>query len=154
MHPQTKKIPTLLGLLLLVVAIGAGVLLTQYRQFFNIGASETEKPQEVRITNVSSTSFTVSWTTKIATAGFLAFGEGKTLNYTAPQNKFISPLSLVHSVDAQGLKPDTSYYFNVGVNKDTYGNKNGDYSVKTSKKFVGKNLNEFAKIIARIHTPL
>ncbi|MDO8452345.1 MAG: fibronectin type III domain-containing protein [bacterium] len=138
MHPQTKKIPTLLGLLLLVVGIGAGVILTQYRQFFNIGATGTAKPQEVRITNVSSTTFTISWTTKIASFGFLAYGEGKTLNYTASQNKLIGPLSLVHSVDVDDLKPDTTYYFKVGVNKDTYGNKTGDYSVKTSKKFVGR----------------
>jgi hypothetical protein len=131
MKPRQFKIPTLLGMFsIVVVGIILGVLLVYSKQIFNLLIPADEKPGQVRITNVGPTSFTASWVTLRETEGFIQYGSGNSLDTRQGQDEQISSPSLVHSVSVEGLKPETSYNFQVGSGKGAF----GKYSVQTSRE--------------------
>ena len=57
-----RRIPTLFALAILVIGIVATSFLTSRSTQFTGFASLDEKPQNVRISNISDTSFTISYT--------------------------------------------------------------------------------------------
>ena len=113
MNLLTRKIPTILGLLLFVVVIFGYILYSQSN------TSETNPeivPKKVRITNVSDNKFTVSWITGIATIGTVEYGPvgeklttvGKDERDTATANKYRT-----HHVTIEKLQPTTQYAFRI-----------------------------------------
>ena len=58
------KIPTVAGLLLLAVAVLATSYLVNTGVIFFGHAAPTDNPENVRITNISDTAFTVTYTTE------------------------------------------------------------------------------------------
>ena len=67
-------IPTILGILFLVVGVVTGVVLLSSRQIFRIGASSDAAPKDVRVSNIDDTGFTVSWVTDKEVAGYVLWG--------------------------------------------------------------------------------
>lgn len=136
MKPKPAKIPTILGLLtIIVVGVILGVLMVYSKQIYNFLIPVNDKPTQVRITNVTKDSFTVSWVTKQPTNGFLTYGKGKTLDQTVLQTSEISTPSYVHSVQVENLKPETSYNFQIGVELPSKWKREfGKYSVETTKE--------------------
>src|SRR5687768_14362541 len=122
MKPRPFKIPTLLGMFSIIcVGILIGFFLLYSKQILNLFVPEEEKPRQVRITNVTSNSFTVSWLTGQETEGLLKYGSGKTLDNAALQVSEIPSPSFVHSVQVGDLKPETTYNFQVGRDGATFG---------------------------------
>lgn len=126
------KIPTLLGVLILVIGIVAGVFLVQSDKIFKTNASPDIVPQQVRITNISEKSFSVSWITDKNTQGFLSFGESSSLGNSTQQQENTPAGTLVHQVNVDGLKAQTTYYFKVGSGKDLFDNNGQLYQAKTA----------------------
>ena len=77
-----KRIPTILGLAILVIGVVAGVaLVDQGTGGFLPRANEEAVPQQVRITNITDTTFTVSFVTQANSLGLLEYGvQAKKLN--------------------------------------------------------------------------
>lgn len=123
------KLPTILGLVLLIVGVAAGVVLVQTRQVFKIAASPQETPREVKITDIKDRSFVVSWITEKETTGFVSYGTGKSLGNVINQKS--GQVSLVHYVSLENLKPETTYFFKIGSGKNTFGKNSQPYEVKT-----------------------
>lgn len=78
---KKSKIPTILAIVILLAGTFAGVFYLNFRQVFKIGASTSAQPKDVRISNISDNSATISWTTDSQTSDFLSWGvtEGKHL---------------------------------------------------------------------------
>src|SRR3972149_179756 len=70
--------PTALGLLILLVAAGVGLFLVQTRTGVETGAEADLTPSQVRITNVTDTSFSASWTTGKEVFGSIKYGGATT----------------------------------------------------------------------------
>ncbi len=121
-------IPTLLGVVFLVLGIAAGVFVVQSRQIFRSRASDPPKPRNVTITNVSDSSFTVSWITDEESTGFVAWGESEREFNSKTET---SLASLVQSVDIRDLNPQSTYYFQVFVNDKPYLNDSVPWKVNT-----------------------
>jgi hypothetical protein len=120
---KRNKIPTILGIIILLAGTFAGVFFLQINQVFKIGASPTVTPKDVRISNTSDTSTTISWTTEGKTADFVSYGNtqsvGNIENESQNNEKFIN-----HSVTLSGLKAATNYYYKInseGTNFDNNG---------------------------------
>ncbi len=64
------KIPTIIGLLLIFALVGSIIALERIFRSPS-GAAGSQEPTNVHITNVSDSSFTVSWLTDVATSGTL-----------------------------------------------------------------------------------
>src|SRR3989304_5866495 len=74
---RKSKIPTIIGIFILVFGLAAGVLLVRNQNFFRLGASAEFAPKDVRISNITDSSATVSWITDRETSGFVKWGEGQ-----------------------------------------------------------------------------
>lgn len=128
--------PTALGLLILLVAIGVGVFLIQTRTTTETGAEAESTPSQVRITNVSDTSFSASWTTGKEVFGNVKYGLSTS---DVRQNALDDRDQLsgnagaygVHHVTVQNLKPSTKYYFKLNSGDKEFDNQGKPFEVTT-----------------------
>lgn len=134
-----KRIPTILGLVVLVVAMVAGVLLFgQGTGVFAPRATPQTTPKKIKITNITDTSFTVSFITDQSITAFLKYGTaaGSTNNQAGDDRDQISgsvqPYN-THHLTVRGLQPNTTYYFILGTGSGTTFTNEGDpFTVKTA----------------------
>lgn len=134
-----RQIPTLFGLGILIAALVGGIL------FIGIGGGEfapratpQTTPKNVKITNVRDTSFTVSFLTDEATAGFIKYGvtasdlknqasdDRDQLNGNVGQYQS-------HYITLRDLEPNTEYHFTLGTASIPRTDNNGvPFTVKTA----------------------
>lgn len=130
-----KRIPTLLGLLVLTLSIGLTTFVTNRETFFQIKASSSQQPQNVRITNITDTSFTVSYTTDEKTSGSINYGNDQNLGLSALDVRDKQSGSVknyqIHNIEVNDLTPQTKYYFTIISGQDTYLNNNQQFQVNT-----------------------
>ncbi len=68
------KLPTILGVLVLLVGLVAGIFLINKTSVFKLGANVPSTPKNVRFSNITDNSLTVTWTTDIESEGFVKWG--------------------------------------------------------------------------------
>lgn len=110
----SKKIPTLLGLILFIIILGGFIFAFEKGIRLPAKAAPEVAPQSVEITNVTDTSFTASWITNDEATGAIEVS-GRTVFGEKGSEK-----STTHSVTFRGAKPDTSYAFNIFSNGKSY----------------------------------
>lgn len=132
-----KKIPTILALLFLFLAIG-GVFLWRRSVAPSVDASIV--PKEVKITNIADNKFTVSWTTSGLTNGAIEYGKvGETLDKRVSDDRGESHTGLTHHVTVADLQPNTNYAFRIlsGTPVRRFDNNGSVYSVATGSTISG-----------------
>ncbi|MCL4418929.1 Ig-like domain-containing protein [Patescibacteria group bacterium] len=130
-----KRIPTILGLFIIVIGIGLTTFLVEKGAIFTSLAGPSNSPKNVRITNIQDTSFTVSFTTDANVLGSVNFGKDKNLGSSAlddrdTQKNSLSPHT-VHSITVKNLTPQTSYYFSITSGQETFLQNEIPFTVKT-----------------------
>jgi len=119
---KKHKIPTIIGITILVIATFAGVFFLRSTQVFRIGASATATPKDVRTSNLSDTSATISWTTGSATADFISWGKSQKSLNTVEKESGTDQKFLTHSITLTGLKPDTTYFYDINSDGNNFDN--------------------------------
>jgi len=133
-----KRIPTILGLLILVIGIGAGIYFVSKDVLFGPKLSPELAPKKVKITNVNHDQFTVSWITNQEAMGYVKHGKTPTLSTTIAddrEQRSGTSISLkTHYVTVSGLQPNTKYYFKIGSGseKNLYDNNGRPYEITTA----------------------
>ena len=127
---KKSKIPTIVGLLVIVLGLVVGVFLVKSTTYLRPSASEEINPKDVRITNISDSSYTVSWTTGVATKGFVNWGETDN-SFKRVDYDEVSEEGLTHSVTISGLNEDTTYYFKINSDGVDFDNNGIVWEVKT-----------------------
>jgi len=117
-----KKFSILISFFLLVAGVVISVTLVQNAKYFFSQKNPDLFPQEVRLSNISDSSFSVSWITTKDTIGFIQYGkDAKTLSTIAYDDRDIvqgeTKTYLTHHVTLRGLQPNTTYFFKVGVDQ-------------------------------------
>jgi hypothetical protein len=130
--------PTVVGLLILLIAVFVGVYLVKTRTGVKIGAEESETPKQVRITNVTDTGFSVSWVTDKAVTGLVKYGtvvdELKQAGLDDRDQLSGEAGSFsIHHVTVKNLTPSTQYYFSIESGKNSYDNKGKAFEITTGK---------------------
>lgn len=132
---KEKRIPTIIGLAVLLIGVVAGVFLVQKDQVFSPRASIQKTPSQVRITNVTDNSFTASWITEEKTLGYVVWGsQGSSLDNTAQdKNSTNTDKSQLHYVEVKGLNPNTTYSFKLAsdTTDNLYDNHGQPYEITT-----------------------
>jgi len=129
-------IPTILGLVVLLGGTAAGIFLIRKGPTFLLKATPGVTPKQIKVTNITDTSFTVSWITEEPTEGFVHFGQTSSLGNIATDDrdaisrKTIS--SSTHHVSIKNLKPKTKYYFKIGSGGKTFDNSGSAWEVTTA----------------------
>lgn len=130
---KRNKIPTILGVILLLAGVAAGVFYINMRQIFRIGASTSNQPKDVRISNVSDTGATVSWTTDSLTTDFLSWGGSQNNVSKIEQESANSEKYYTHSINLSGLSPATQYFFKINSNGSSYDNNGVPWNFTTGQ---------------------
>jgi hypothetical protein len=125
-----KRIPTIVGLFLLLIGVISGVIFINQGTNFLPRAAPEYTPQKVKITNITDSGFVVSWVTQEPTSGYLKYADNPVnLSTTAVDDRDqLSGTSgeyRTHYVSLQNLKPQTAYYFKLGSQKDQLYDNNG-----------------------------
>lgn len=134
-----RQIPTIFGLLILVIALGVGLF------FFSDGlgvfaprATPQTTPKSIKITNVTDTSFSVSFLTDESTVGFVKYGtSAEDLRSQASDDRDQLSGSVgqytLHHITVRSLQPNTTYHFNLGTNsRSEFNNQGSPFTVQTA----------------------
>lgn len=128
------KIPTLLGILLVIalvsiIAVGSETLLQSQTR-----ASGSIQPADVTISNITDTTFTVSWTTSVPASGAISVASGVLSSNVIFDNQDTKEQGTYtsHIATYRGATGDTSYAVTIVSNgkKSLDGNK--PYIVRTA----------------------
>lgn len=130
------RLPTILGLLLLLLTVAGGLILIRQGSTFLLRASPEIIPQQVKTTNVADDGFTISWITDDQTSGFVKYGPDINSALVAADDR--DQLSgktgnfFTHHVTLKSLNPATNYYFKIGSGKKIFDNNGQPYQLKTA----------------------
>ena len=131
----SKRIPTLLGILLIVIGVGTTSYLVKTGVTLTSKASPSETAQNIRISNVTDSSFTVSFTTEALVIGSINFGKDKNLGQTALDNRD-GQGSLkehkIHYITVKNLDSSSDYYFSITSGSKEFLQKAQPFIVKTA----------------------
>jgi len=134
---KIKRLPTILGLLLVLGAIAGGVVMIKNGPDFFLKASPTLTPSQIKVTNITDNSFTVSWLTEDKTSGFVKYGTEQNLSFTGADDR--DQLSgktdnfNTHHITLKNLKPTTAYFFKIGSGGKIFDSNGQPYQITTAK---------------------
>jgi hypothetical protein len=133
------KLPAIIGILLLVVGVGAGIFLVQSDTGFIPRATPELAPQSLVVTNITENSFSISWVTDQKAGGFLKYGTmANKINTIENDDRDQLTGSTgsynTHHITIKGLEPETTYYFKIasGGKSQFYDNNGQPYEVTTA----------------------
>lgn len=134
------KIPTILGVLILLVSLGVGVWLVKSERLALFPKAAPEfTPKQVRVASVTESGFTASWVTDEATVGLVKVGKtadklDQVWGDDRDQKSGTVGSSETHYVTVKNLQPATSYWFSLGSGpgRVTYDNQGQPYQVTTA----------------------
>lgn len=113
------KIPTVLGLGIIILGIAAGVILTLREQNFISKASPDETPQNITIANISENEVNISWQTSQPVSSFITYGL-KTVSEQTILDDRDTKIPMTHSIHfftIKNLLPKTEYQYKIFSSK-------------------------------------
>ncbi len=114
------KIPTILGLSVIIFGIAGGVYLVLREQVFLSQAAPDLTPKNIAFTNLTENSVTISWQTNSAAPSFITFGQNSPGGQTVLDDRDATPTPhLMHYVTLKNLLPKTTYQFKIVSGKIT-----------------------------------
>jgi hypothetical protein len=138
---MNKRIPTFLGILILIGGLIAGVILVNMRQGLESQAGPTESPKNIKISNRGSTTVSVSWTTDVPLTGLIKYSEDPS-KITTPAGDARDQISGTsqgytnHSINVTGLGDNKTYYFLIVSGSGTYDDNGKPFSVRTTPQVI------------------
>lgn len=119
-----RRFSKLLGLVVLILGVAATAALTITGITLFGHAAPTDNPENIRITNLTDTSFTVTYQTQASVIGSLSYGKDQLLGQVAlddrDQPSGTPTQHFLHSITVRTLLPQTKYYFSILSGKTTY----------------------------------
>ncbi len=109
------KIPTLLGLSIILFGTGAGVYLVVREQTFLSQAAPNSTPQNITFTNITENGVVISWQTVSPAISFISFGQVTSEEQTSLDDRDTNTPKphLTHYVTLKNLLPKTKYQFKI-----------------------------------------
>ena len=124
MRKRELTIPTILGIITAIGGLVAGIILLNKPLRSLVGAAVEETPSQVKMTNITDSSFTVSWITPKSTSGYVQYGEKNNpelvVSDDRDQEKGQIGNYFTHFVTIRGLKATTKYSFRIGPGRNLY----------------------------------
>lgn len=126
------KIPTVVGMLLIIFIIGIIAVVSESFLRTITTASGSIQPANIHTTNISDSTFTVSWTTQIPATGALSLttSHGTRVLFDDQDTKGQGQY-LTHSVTMRSAVPDTDYTITILSNGKKTLNSKVPYTVHT-----------------------
>jgi len=119
---KKNKIPTILGVMILVAGTFLGVFYLNMTQVFKIGASPQTTPKDIRTSNLTDNSVTINWVTDGETTDFLNWGTSSGGLDKIAKEDSTNAKYFTHSITLSGLNASTTYFFKINSNGTSYDN--------------------------------
>lgn len=154
-----QKIPTVLGILLLLISVGTGIFFITQGGMNKLGLNPNIAPKNVSISNITDSQLTVSWTTDEKTDGLIKYDTTPNLSKTSKDNRLqISAENsqfYLHYVTLKELQPTKTYYFKIVSGGKLYDNKGQAYTITTGPVLgsIGEAKIVSGKILSAENTP-
>lgn len=109
------KIPTLLGIAIILIGLISGLYLVLREQIYLSQAAPNLTAQNITFTNISDDSVTISWQTNTATPSFVTFGQSSPEEQTTLDDRDTGNPKphILHYVTLKNLLPKTNYQFKI-----------------------------------------
>lgn len=108
------RIPTLLGVGLLLTGLIAGVVLTAHSQNLQIQAGKSLLPKNIAVANLTANSASVYWQTDEEAPGFIKAGTTSLdLTFRDERDPKLPQPHQLHFVTLTNLNPDTAYNYKI-----------------------------------------
>lgn len=117
------KIPTLLGIGVILTGIVVGVFLVLREQTIISSAAPSQTPQNITVSNIEDSTVVISWQTLSSVSGFVTFGQTSPNEQTALDDRDTNPPTggpqphLIHYVTLKNLLPKTTYLYKISSGK-------------------------------------
>lgn len=129
------RIPTFLGIFIILIGIATTSFFTQTGVPFISRASTMETPQNIRISNITPTSFTVSYTTPGSVLGAISYRTTdkmeNTSNDDSDENNTVTPRN-IHMITVKNLSPQTQYFFHIVSGDTTFMDNGKPFTITTA----------------------
>lgn len=130
-----KRIPTILGIILILLSIPLTTFILKNQIVFRGNASNSQEPQDVKMTNITDASFTITYRTELSSTGSISYGNDKKLGESEledvdKQRESFSPKK-IHSISVKKLIPNTKYYLTIISGSDIFLNNGRPFEVTT-----------------------
>ena len=136
---KEHRIPTWVALFILLAGITAGVIAIQQPSLSFLRAAPEIAPDQIEITNITQSSFTVSWITSQPATGLVKYGENNQPQLIARDLR--DPLTgnfgqyTTHWINISGLNSNSSYSFTIQSQGKFYDNNGSPYTITTAPAF-------------------
>lgn len=131
-----KRFPTVLGLLLIGIGTMALTYVTRSPQLFELGATTPLEFEDIRVSNQTATSLSISFRTKEPVAAQLRFGRDlATVSTVFDERDEIGKepgAYRTHHFTVQDLTASQRYVFAIVAKGQTFDNQGAGFSVKTA----------------------
>lgn len=123
-----------------LIALGVGILglfgsffLVLRQVDFSGQSAPGEVPQQVKLTNLTENSASISWVTNDTASGAVVYGVRQDLesNMTTFDDRGGNITSLLHHATLKNLKPGSAYYFRIVSGSSTFDNQGKPYVFST-----------------------
>lgn len=120
--------------ILLIIGLILGVYLVTQKTNISPKASADLTPTQVKISNISDNSFTVSWLTTAPVIGFISYGKDSKLGDAQIDDRDSSSgvARITHHVSLKLLTPQTKYFFKIGSGSEIYDDNGKQYFQTTA----------------------
>jgi hypothetical protein len=131
-----KKLPRFSGLVLVIALLAVITTMTSNVVLFSTKAAAGAIPKKVQITNISDTSFTVTYQTDEPVLGSIGFGKDTTLGSISLDdrdqviNKAVA--HRLHYITIKNLLPGSKYQFEIASGGDKFKDNNEYFQVTTA----------------------
>lgn len=113
-----SKIPTLLGLGIILIGIGVGVFLVVRNQTFLSSAAPSQTPQNILVSNIEDSQVSISWQTSSPSLGFVSYGQNSADETALDDRDTKTPQThQLHYVTLKNLLPQTTYQYKIITGK-------------------------------------
>lgn len=134
-----KRIPTMLGVLILIGGLVTGIILVGKPQGLLTRAGPTSVPKNVRVSNKGKEGVTVSWTTDVPVTGLLKYSDNPS-KLSLPGADVRDQVSgeagvfTTHYVVLTNLGASKTYYFEIVSGSASYSDNDRPYQIRTGIK--------------------
>lgn len=136
-----EKIPTIVGVLLVATVILVGIAIINNFRLKKTSTEENIVPKDVRVSNITESSFNVSWVTNTKIEGSVNWNNSSS-NLKNNRDDFVKYPSYTHSVKIDNLTPSTDYYFNIISNERAFNNNGTPWQLKTAPEKIARSHSE------------
>jgi len=126
-----RKIFLIIGILILLISVPGAIFVLKQQAIFKLGAQTTNKPENVKVSNITEQTATITWTTQKATQGVISYGLSAT-NLTLVQPE--STPAINHQVTLNNLLPENTYFFVIKISDKAFDNSGQPFTFTTKAK--------------------